>query len=114
MTQLPKCLCPESLAARLALNPTVAPSKESLYRSGLKIPECEICGITEWLDKPAPLQLDHADGDDLNNCIENLRILCANCHMQTETWGARNKGRPLAGQIPVQWPSRKVLLISPA
>ena len=35
------------------------------------------------------LQLDHIDGDPANNMIENLRILCPNCHTQTETFGSK-------------------------
>lgn len=67
--------------------------RERLIASGLKEPKCELCEITEWQDKPAPLQVDHVDGDHLNNELENLRILCANCHMQTETWGFKNGRR---------------------
>jgi hypothetical protein len=40
-----------------------------------------------------PLQVDHRDGDRLNNELINLRILCANCHAQTETWGFKNARR---------------------
>jgi hypothetical protein len=65
--------------------------RDRLIASGLKKAECEECGLVEWRGRPAPLQVDHADGDNLNNEVVNLRI-CANCHMQTETWGFK-KGR---------------------
>ncbi len=66
--------------------------RDRLIASGLKEARCEECGLVEWRGQPAPLQVDHTDGDNLNNELTNLRILCANCHMQTETWGFK-KGR---------------------
>lgn len=53
---------------------------------------CSICGNSGvWMDKSLSLQLDHIDGDFTNNMPMNLRILCPNCHTQTETWGSKNK-----------------------
>lgn len=49
--------------------------------------ECSICGIgPEWNGNPLTLQIDHIDGDRWNNLIENVRILCPNCHTQTDTY----------------------------
>jgi 5-methylcytosine-specific restriction endonuclease McrA len=68
-----------------------------LLADGLKDPRCERCGLTEWLGAPAPLQLHHVNGDGRDNRVENLQILCPNCHSQTDSWGGRNRGRlPLA------------------
>ena len=51
---------------------------------------CEECGISEWNDKPLTLEVDHIDGDNSNNELTNLKILCPNCHSQTPTWRGRN------------------------
>lgn len=53
---------------------------------------CEICNITEWNNKPITLEVDHIDGDHGNNKLENLRLICPNCHSQTETYGGKNRG----------------------
>jgi hypothetical protein len=60
--------------------------KKRLIDEGLKIYECEECGIENWNDKPISLHLDHKNGDNLDNRLENLRILCPNCHSQTSTY----------------------------
>ena len=50
------------------------------------------CGITEWNNKPIVLQLHHIDGNHNNNNLENLQLLCPNCHSQTENYcGNSNK-----------------------
>ncbi|MGM9530406.1 HNH endonuclease [Intestinibacter sp.] len=47
---------------------------------GLKENKCEECGITEWRGKPITIQLHHINGDRSDNRVENLRMLCPNCH----------------------------------
>jgi predicted nucleic acid-binding Zn ribbon protein len=53
---------------------------------------CEICGISEWNGKSLSLEVDHIDGIHTNNSPDNLRIICPNCHSQTDTYKAKNKG----------------------
>lgn len=53
--------------------------------------KCALCGVTEWNGKTLSLELDHINGINNDNRIENLRFLCPNCHSQTVTYGARNK-----------------------
>jgi hypothetical protein len=65
--------------------------RKRLISEGLKQHRCECCGLTEWLDEPIPLELDHIDGDHYNNLIENLKILCPNCHAKTPTYRGKNK-----------------------
>lgn len=62
-----------------------------LIKAGYKQYCCEQCGIKEWNNKPIVLQLEHKDGDHNNNTIDNLQILCPNCHSQTATFNAVRK-----------------------
>ena len=54
--------------------------------------KCVSCGISEWNGSPITLEVDHKDGTWFNNNVDNLRSLCPNCHSQTETYKARNRG----------------------
>ncbi len=54
--------------------------------------ECAECHIDEYNKLPIVLQVDHIDGDASNNDLDNLRLLCPNCHSQQSTWGGGNKG----------------------
>lgn len=53
--------------------------------------KCAMCGITEWNGKTLSLELDHINGINNDNRLENLRFLCPNCHSQTTTYGSRNQ-----------------------
>ena len=59
---------------------------------------CEICGISDWNGKSLTLHVDHTNGDPSNDRPENLRLLCPNCHSQTEFLGNANRGRGRGAQ----------------
>lgn len=66
--------------------------KKRLFAIGLKEPKCELCGWSEVsLDGRIPVELDHINGKHDDNRIENLRILCPNCHSLQLTHRGRNK-----------------------
>ena len=74
--------------------PNTHQAKLVLIRIGLLENKCSCCqnsGI--WLEKPLSLHLDHIDGNPRNNVIENLRLLCPNCHSQTDTYCGKNYNR---------------------
>jgi len=54
--------------------------------------KCSSCSVDSWNGKPLTLQLEHIDGHSENNTPNNLCLLCPNCHSQTSTYGAKNKG----------------------
>lgn len=62
-----------------------------LLNEGIKQHKCECCLNQMWLGKPIPLECDHIDGDNSNNLLENLRLLCPNCHAMTESYRGKNK-----------------------
>lgn len=47
---------------------------------------CENCSNTQWLGNPIPIELEHIDGNSLNNELTNLKLLCPNCHSLTPTY----------------------------
>ena len=66
--------------------------RKRLLKEGIKEYKCECCNSTEWLGKPIKLELHHINGvkDDLR--IENLQILCPNCHAYTDNYRGKNIG----------------------
>lgn len=78
-------LCENSVANRVSI-------KKGLLRKGLLVNECAICGRPpEWESKPLTLRLDHINGINNDNRLENLRLVCPNCDSQTSTYCGRNK-----------------------
>lgn len=60
------------------------------YLKGWK---CEICQNEKWNNEKIPLEVHHLDGNHLNNQLENLQIICPNCHALTENWRGRNRSK---------------------
>jgi 5-methylcytosine-specific restriction endonuclease McrA len=69
--------------------------KKRLVRAGLLPSRCHQCGLEDWLGRRIPLELHHINGDGRDNRLENLTLLCPNCHSQTDSWGGRNSRRAL-------------------
>lgn len=66
--------------------------KKRLISEGIKSNKCDVCdcdGI--WNNKPLTMELDHIDGNRTNHRLENLRMICPNCHAQTETYRSKNR-----------------------
>lgn len=51
---------------------------------------CEACELSEWIGKPIPIEIHHIDGNRANNSLDNLELLCPNCHAMTDNWRGRN------------------------
>jgi HNH endonuclease len=68
--------------------------KRRLFRAGLLTNKCAECGMgPEWNGSRLVLHLDHINGHGYDNRLENLRLLCPNCHSQTSTYCGRNQSR---------------------
>jgi hypothetical protein len=64
--------------------------KNKLLDLGYKSHKCENCDSTEWLNEKIPLELHHINGNRFDNRIENLQILCPNCHALTNNYRGKN------------------------
>ncbi|VUF55460.1 hypothetical protein [Escherichia phage T4_ev151] len=64
--------------------------KDKIIKENIFPYECAICKISKWQNKHIVLQLDHIDGNNKNHLKSNLRLLCPNCHSQTDTFAGKN------------------------
>ena len=59
--------------------------KDKLIREGLKEDKCEMCGVSTWFGKKIVLELHHKNGNHYDNDLDNLQVLCPNCHSIQES-----------------------------
>lgn len=63
-----------------------------LLKEGIKEHRCELCGNDEWMGRPIPLELHHINGIHTDNRLDNLQLLCPNCHALTDNYRGKNIG----------------------
>lgn len=64
--------------------------RKRLLKEGIKEHKCECCNNVVWMGYPIPLELHHVNGIKSDLRIDNLQMLCSNCHKQTDNFGAKN------------------------
>ena len=64
--------------------------KRRLLSEAVMPHQCVKCLLTRWNEQPIPLELDHINGNNADNRLGNLRLLCPNCHAQTPTYRGKN------------------------
>lgn len=67
--------------------------RKRLFCEGVFERKCQVCGGTEWLGNPMPLELEHINGIKSDHRLSNLKILCPNCHALTPTYRGKNIGK---------------------
>jgi DNA-binding transcriptional ArsR family regulator len=74
--------------------------KRRLREAGMLDGACSRCGLDRWRGERLVLELHHVNGDGRDHRVENLELLCPNCHSQTDSWGGRNRRAGRAAEAP--------------
>ena len=72
--------------------------RERLLKEGIKQHKCECCGNTQWMGQPIALELHHINAIKDDQRLENLQLLCPNCHALTDNYRGKNKGNECSGR----------------
>lgn len=87
------CIPLEEILVENSTYSSTSSLKRRLFKEGLLNEHCDICGVSEWMNRPISLQLHHLNGNPVDHRIENLQILCPNCHSQTDNFAGRKQKR---------------------
>jgi hypothetical protein len=90
MPLLPRLVKAWGLEEALANSKARITIKRHLLRAGIIVNRCDWCGLSEWRGRPLSIQIDHVNGIHDDHRVENLRMLCLNCHSQTDTFAGKN------------------------
>ena len=63
--------------------------KNRILKEKIKKHKCEICGLQKWNNQKIPLELHHINGNNKDNSLNNLQLLCPNCHALTDNYRNR-------------------------
>lgn len=85
--------CQQNFILNKAINENKYSARTAKRYLLLKDNSCNICKLKTWNNQKISLEIDHIDGCSINNKMENLRLLCPNCHSQTPTYKSKNKGK---------------------
>lgn len=97
----PKCPIEDILSGKVEYRNTLN-LKNRLLKENIKEYKCENCGNSEWLGNKIPLELHHINGNNTDNRLENLQLLCPNCHALTDNYRGNNTRSALSEKREVE------------
>ena len=84
------------------------------YKKATGINCCERCGISDWMGQPLSFEIHHKNGDNTDNRLDNLVLLCPNCHCQTDNYRGRARLSARSERSDVEWRKFKEALTGSA